>query len=316
MLAPRLRPGTRTSPTGPPPPMGAIRPEGAFAPEAGWSRQRLLAVLAGVVGAALLLLAGLGYAAYLTISGDTARQQSPDNTPAYIRGIPAPRTGQGHGRTHRDAIAAAPMLRVDPDAMNPTAPAATVAPDLTVPSATALGPADVPSRFPHTPAGAVGQLAAIEATVLSQMSIAATSRIHRAWALPGAADVAAWPLTKDVQAFLTASDSGPTMDATTTVVATPAGAMVKGTDGPDWTLACVLLQISATIETDAQIGYGYCEAMAWARSSEGGRPSGRWMIAPGHPAATAPSTWPGSTLAIRAGWRTWADQAGRTGRTR
>jgi hypothetical protein len=34
--------------------------------------------------------------------------------------------------------------------------------------------------------------------------------------------------------------------------------------------------------------------------------AGRWMVAPGTPPARAPSTWPGSDLSIKAGWRTWA----------
>ena len=29
------------------------------------------------------------------------------------------------------------------------------------------------------------------------------------------------------------------------------------------------------------------------------------MIASGAPAATAPSTWPGTEIAFKAGWRTW-----------
>ena len=30
-----------------------------------------------------------------------------------------------------------------------------------------------------------------------------------------------------------------------------------------------------------------------------------WKIAPGEQPAIAPSTWPGTTKAIEAGWRTW-----------
>ncbi len=81
------------------------------------------------------------------------------------------------------------------------------------------------------------------------------------------------------------------------VAATPAAGLVKGTDGPDWVLACVLLDVRADAVTHAEIGYGHCERMAWH--------DGRWMIAPGTPPATAPSVWPGSDLALKAGWRTW-----------
>ena len=86
-----------------------------------------------------------------------------------------------------------------------------------------------------------------------------------------------------------------------TVIAVPAAGQVKGVDGPDWAVACVLFEVHATITVEAQMGYGYCERMQWH--------NGRWMIAPGAPPARAPSTWPGSELSIRAGWRTWVDAA-------
>jgi hypothetical protein len=50
---------------------------------------------------------------------------------------------------------------------------------------------------------------------------------------------------------------------------------------------------------EARMGYGYCERMQWQ--------NGRWMIAPGPPPAKPPSTWPGSELSIKAGWRSWID---------
>lgn len=290
-------------------------------PSGGWSRQRLVMLLAGATIGAALLVAGLGYAAYLAVGG----QQDQHAFPAPGT---APETGSSAaaGRAHRDAVATAPMLQVGPEAMRPTAPAATVAPRMAIPAATRMGTAGVPTGFPRTPAGAVGQLAAIETTVLTQMSIPVTDRVHAAWALPGAPDVAHWELTRDVQAFLGQTGQGPATDLATTVTAVPAGAMVKGTDGPDWTLACVLLKVRATITVQAQIGYGYCEPMQWAATPPSGNPprrprastdtstrpgtdsntdAGRWMIAPGAAAAHAPSTWPGSPLSIRAGWRTW-----------
>ena len=105
-------------------------------------------------------------------------------------------------------------------------------------------------------------------------------------------------MTRNVQSFLTtAGGQGNAKDDTVLVAATPAAGQVKGTDGPDWVLACVLLDVRAAIVTDARIGYGHCERMPWH--------DGRWLIAPGTPPAKAPSTWPGSDLALQAGWRTW-----------
>jgi hypothetical protein len=62
-------------------------------------------------------------------------------------------------------------------------------------------------------------------------------------------------------------------------------------------LACVLLDVRASIAGDARIGYGHCARMEWQH--------GRWIIAPGAQPARAPSVWPGSELAVTAGWRTW-----------
>ncbi len=71
-----------------------------------------------------------------------------------------------------------------------------------------LGPADVPTGFPHTPAGAVGQLAAIEKTVLESMSLPLTGQVHTAWVQPGGPSLEEWELTRNVQSFLAAARQG------------------------------------------------------------------------------------------------------------
>ncbi|WP_152185960.1 hypothetical protein [Segeticoccus rhizosphaerae] len=254
-----------------------------------WGRGRLLAVLAGGVAAVLAVLVGLGFAVYFLLRpGPDVATRQPD---------PHAFATQQRGKQHRDQVAAAPMMQVPADAALPSEPAAVPGPAIRIPAATTVGPAQVPTGFPHTPQGAVGQLAAIEQAVLQAMSIRQTNSIHRQWALPGGTGVAGWPLTRNVQAFLGAARMGDTLDPTSTVVVTPQAALVKGTDGPDWVLACVLVEVRATVDRESRMGYGYCEAMGWR--------GGRWMIAPGPPAAPAPSTWPGSQISKKAGWRTW-----------
>ena len=93
----------------------------------------------------------------------------------------------------------------------------------------------------------MGQLAAIETAVLQGMSIDNAAAVYQAWAWPGGPGPAGWPLTGNVQAFLGAAGMT-AMDASATVQVRPAAGQVKGVDGPDWTVVCVLLTIEAHID--------------------------------------------------------------------
>ncbi len=259
-----------------------------------WDRRRLLLTLAGVASAAVLLVAGLIYAVVWGIGSASAGDTRPSIGPVRVDGDTA--------EQRRDAIAAAPMTSVAGSAARSGTPAPVAGPTITVPVATTVGQADVPTGFPPTPQGALGQLAAIDTTVLTAMSIAPTGAVRHAWALPGAPGVEQWVMTSNVQAFLAASGS-PTLDDISVVTATPVAGQVKGADGDHWTLACVLLDVRATITASARIGYGHCERMQWHTDEQGGR----WMIAPGAQPAQAPSTWPGSQAAADAGWAAWVD---------
>ncbi|KGN41884.1 hypothetical protein N801_04160 [Knoellia aerolata DSM 18566] len=246
----------------------------------------------------LVGLVGLGLAVLYAVKSADTSPVEPGS--AEIRTGAA---GESHGQAHRDAVAAAPMLEVEPDDSKAGTPAATPAPVLAVPAATTTGPVEVPTGFPKSPAGAIGQLAAIETTVLQGMSIPHANDVYEQWALPGGVGAADWPLIKNVQAFLASAQQGQTKDPFITVSAHPTAAQVKGIDGSDWVLACVLLDMRAVITTEARVAYGYCERMQWVGDDQ----SGRWMIAPGELPATAPSTWPDTDLAVKAGWRTWVD---------
>jgi hypothetical protein len=258
----------------------------------GWGRRRLLLILAAATLMILTLVFGLIVAAH-----DAAR--SVRRTDSSGRDPAANDHQQSSAPASRDAIAAEPMMQVEPADSRPTAPAAIAGPVIEIPPAMRTGPAGVPAGYPHTPEGAVGQLAAIEVTVLQGMSIAHTNDVYQHWAMSGGVGIERWQMTANVQAFLTTAQMSDEKDTSSSVVAVPAAAQVKGIDGPDWVVACVLLDVRATISVEARMGYGYCERMQWH--------DGRWMIAPGTPPAKAPSTWPGSELSIKAGWRSWID---------
>ncbi|MGB3186278.1 MAG: hypothetical protein WBG36_07730 [Ornithinimicrobium sp.] len=122
------------------------------------------------------------------------------------------------------------------------------------------------------------------------MDIRVTTRVYQAWARPGGVGAPQWELSKNVATFLGATNNQSRKDATTVVVATPVAGQVKGVDGPDWVLACVLLQVRATAQAEARIGYGHCEQMIWHTDTDTDTDTGegRWMIAPGPPPAPAP----------------------------
>lgn len=251
-----------------------------------WSRRRLIALAVGVGLVVVMLVVGLGLAVRSAV------------THARHDDAPESSGGQATGEAvDRDAVLAAPMLPVSEQDSRQGVPAATPAAALTVPNSTTTGPARVVSGFPHTPEGAVGQLAAIEQTVLMAMDVARAREVHQAWTVPGAVSVEAWPLMGNVRSFLGSARMGDQLDSGASVTAVPVGAQVKGVDGPDWVVACVLMDVRALVRVESRMAYGYCEAMAWRR--------GRWMIASPRAAAVAPSTWPGTDLAREAGWRTW-----------
>ena len=253
------------------------------------------------------MLAGIGVAICVGLAGLSIAVWSLIVEPAPVTPPVAVNQTEPTAVSVRDRIAAAPMASVDPDAAFGPDPATDEISEIVVPIVSIeAGPSGVPSGFPRTPQGAVGQLAAIEKTVLESMSLPALRDIHQAWVQPGGPDVEVWELTRDVETFLAAGrQGGQTKDVTTLVQATPAAAMVKGVDGPDWTLACVLMDVQVAIRTEARMGYGFCARMQWDPTGQ------RWLIAVGAPPAAAPSTWPGSRAAVAAGWQTWVEEVER-----
>ncbi|MGC3994754.1 MAG: hypothetical protein QM779_11680 [Propionicimonas sp.] len=253
-----------------------------------WTRQRLQLLAAAGLTVAVAVVAGVA----ILIAQSVRTDQIVGDGASPGGGFDPPSPTQ-----LRDRVAAAPMASLDPSVATEPDPALTPAPPLHLPAAIdGRGPAGV-QLYGHTTEGAVAQLAAIDVAVLEAMVLAYTGEVHTAWVMPGGPSLKDWDLAQDVAAFLRGARQGAAKDAATTVTVTPAGGLVKGTDGPDWVLACVLLDIHATIRADYRMGWGHCARMQWADN--------RWQIGAGTPPATAPSAWPGSKAAVAAGWLTW-----------
>ena len=245
------------------------------------AKHQLLAVFGGAALVVAVLLYGLGYTLVRSLELGV-----PGSTPASSTSDPLQR---------RDAIAAAPMAQVPNDAGMTPGVAISLPPATPLPSPTDVGASEVPTGYPHTPLGAAAQLAAIEVRVLTAMSLPVAVDVYHGWALPGGVGATDWSQTRNVASFLThARQSSNVKDPGMRVSVTPVAIQIKGTDGPDWTVACVL-DVRATSTADARMGYGTCERLQWV--------DGRWMIGPGTPPAAAPSTWPRSEASVKAGWQ-------------
>ena len=257
-----------------------------------WGQGKLLTVLSLVLITVICLLAGLANIVYSAIV-----PTPPVSRVTTVSQVDSS-TADMSETQRRDALAAADMLAVSAEDAWRGTPAATPGPVIEIPASRLIGPAKIPTGFPHTPEGAVGQLAEIKVGVLTEMSIGRANEMHAAWSMPEAPGVEQWPLMGHVQSFLASARMGSVKDPGTTVVITPMAAQVKAKDGPDWVVACVLSDVRAIIDVQARMAFGYCERMQWDGD--------RWLIAAGDPPALAPSTWPDTELAFRAGWRVWA----------
>lgn len=255
-----------------------------------WSRTKIMAILIAAVVFALTLFAGAIAAVVLALTPASERPAASVTESSVGESEP-----DGSGR---DAIAAAPMLAVSPADVAAGAPSTTLADAIEIPNPTTTGAARVASGFPPTPEGAAGQLGAILVEVVQTMSVPRAHEIHEAWADPNAGPAEEWAMTQNVAEFLASAGlSGQEAGTRARVKVTPAAAQIKGTDGQDWVVVCVLLDISASIDRTADVAYGHCERMAWDGE--------RWVIASGAAPAPAPSTWPGTDKAADAGWLTW-----------
>lgn len=272
--------------------MGRATPAADGGPIEPWSRARLLTVTAGVLSLALLLAGGLGLSVHRMVRGDDLSAAAAAAGPSPVR-----------AGLSRDEIAAAAMSSVAPDQGRPGARMSTARPAIfEVPPASSTGAAGVASGFPQSPAGAVAQLGAVVTAVLDRMDVEHAAQVYAAWSVPDAPAVESWPLMAAVRSFLEAARLS-RLEPGQVVVTTPVGAMVKGTDGPTWTLACVLVTVRARVKAEARIAYGHCERMTWL--------AGRWVIGAGLAPARAPGTWPGSEAMVAAGWRSWEEHAPR-----
>jgi hypothetical protein len=265
-----------------------------------WSRRKMLALLAMAALTVAVLIAGLALAVAhaLNPTHDGADAGNAGGSIGSAAG-PAPAavgTGPRATADARDALAARPMPAVPESASHP-APVSDrdPGPPIVLPPATVTGPAGVPTGFPHTPEGAMAQLAAIDQTALQSGSLSGARAVIAAWALPDGPTTSSWSVVRAMSTLLSATGLSGGGSSQLAVVLTPLMGQIKGSVGPDFVVPCVDFELDVTLQQTARGATADCQRMVWHGD--------RWMIGPGDEPAQPPSVWPDTDLALDVGYR-------------
>ncbi|WP_246080395.1 hypothetical protein [Modestobacter altitudinis] len=249
-----------------------------------------------MAGAVLLLLAGLVIAVVHALHpSDGPAEGGPTTGSAAATAVPDP-TGTQSVREAQDKLAARPMPAVPLSASRPgPVSERDPGPPIVLPPATEVGPAGVPTGFPHTPEGAMAQLAAIDQTAMQSGSMDGARAVISEWAVPGGPTTTSWSGVQAMRTVLSATELSGEGSSELAIVFTPLMGQVKGVVGPDFVIPCVDFELDLTLNQTARGGIADCQRMVWR--------SDRWLIGPGAEPAVPPSVWPGTDLAIEVGYR-------------
>ena len=257
------------------------------------SRGRAVSALAGLGALAGALVVGLVLWLIGLLGPHTTHHAADTHRPQ-----PAPTVTAGSPDTAaQNALAARPMPHVPDAAANPQPLAGRdTNPPMTVPTPTQRRDRShlVATGFPHIPAGAVAQLAAIDEAALDGADPTHARAVYRWAGQPGAVALRDWNMYQGVSSLYALHSSLGQASYTSTFQV--AEGIDKGSVGPDFTVACVLGIWSVTAnDSTTQLAGADCQRMVWT-------PAG-WRIGPGAQPAESPGTWPGSADAVRVGWR-------------
>jgi hypothetical protein len=274
------------------------------APE--WSRQKMLALLIGAGLSAVLLVVGIALAVLYAVHPvrHSAEQDATSTTNTAGGGGTGTSGRSGTAVDPRDALADKPMPSVGEADSHP-GPVSTNDPGtpITLPAATSAGPAQVPTGFPHTPEGAMAQLAAIDQTALQSGTLTGARVVIAGWAMPGGPTTSSWSGVQAMAEFFDAAGLSGGGNTQLAIVATPLMGQIKGSVGLDFVVPCVDFEIDVTLQQTSRGAVADCQRMAWSGT--------RWMVGPGAEPAPAPSVWPDTDTAIGVGYRDLREEKSR-----
>ncbi|GAA4127727.1 hypothetical protein GCM10022215_38500 [Nocardioides fonticola] len=267
-------------------------------PSTEWTRLRLQILLGSAAVVVLALVIGGAWSVINMLTGS-----QPDEA--------SPASGSGTATSAQDQLAnkqlpAAPLEAAQPGGDLSTGKTGT----LQIPPPMKVGEVGVATGYPHTPQGALAQMAAIDSTALSSASVKIAQDVITNWAAPGGPTPESWSGVKGVATLL--GSAGLSADAQNgiTIGVEPKMGFVKGTVGSDFVVPCVDFIITVTLPgaQSQQVAAADCQRMVWQNDPNGSTDStdsvgGRWVIGPGDEPAEAPSLWPGSPGSFDAGYQ-------------
>jgi hypothetical protein len=187
------------------------------------------------------------------------------------------------------------MPSLDPDLATPGTVSTRDPGTIALPQPTRTGPAGVPTGFPHTSAGALAQLAAIDQTAMQSGTVAGVRQVIAAWAAPHGPSPQSWSGVRAMAEFLDAAGLSGAGSPQLSLVVTPLMGLIKGSVGADFVIPCVDFEVDATLTQTQRVAVADCQRMVWQGS--------RWVVGPGFEPATPPSVWPDTDPAIDVGYQ-------------
>lgn len=266
-------------------------------PQVEWSRRRLQTLLISGLVIALALIAG---AVWTSVGLLTSQNTSP--TSQHQTGH------EGSVVSAENELAERSLPAATLDEARPGELSTKTTGTIELPEAGRLGPADVLTGFPHTPEGALAQLAAIDQVALASVSVPRAQEVIEQWAVEGGATTESWSGVKAVAGFLSGAGarSGASEGNGLVMNVIPSMGFIKGTVGDDFVVPCLdmVLEITSTgrvADEPIRIAAADCQRMTWNASDE------RWMIGPGPEPAEPPALWPGTQASYDVGYE-WLEQ--------
>jgi hypothetical protein len=271
-------------------------------PQTEWTRRRLQILLGATVTIVLTLVAGGVWSVMTMLTGGSSAGASADTGTESL-------TQSAQDQLADKQLPTAPLEAAQPGNLS-SGKTGTIQ----LPPPTKVGPVDVATGFPHTPEGALHQLAAIDTTALTSASVRATQDVITQWAAPGGPTTESWSGVQAVATLL--ASAGMSADGAGSLVVGAEAKMgfIKGTVGDDFVIPCIDFIVTATlviptIVTAAtrsgqphHVAVADCQRMVWQQDATDPT-HGQWVIGPGEEPAAAPSLWPGSQESFDAGYQ-------------